>query len=148
MARTTLTLWSLALALFSSCSQPAEERQPDVLLLVIDTLRADHLGCYGYERPTSPVIDELAEGGALFKNNSSQAPWTLPSMSSMMTSRYFTAHRDFPDESTPTLVESFKAAGYHTIGITGNPLLEAEHGFGHSFDALSSRPATILASCG
>lgn len=138
MVRPLSALCSLALALFTSCSQQTEERQPDVLLLVIDTLRADHLGCYGYERPTSPVIDEIAERGVIFKNNSSQAPWTLPSMSSMMTSRYFTAHRDFPDEDTPTLVESFKAAGYHTIGIVGNPLLEAEHGFGRGFDEYST----------
>ena len=137
MTRTLLTLCSLTLFGLSSCSFKAEERRPDVLLLVIDTLRADHLGCYGYGRPTSPVIDEIAEGGALFKNNSSQAPWTLPSMSSMLTSRYFTAHRDFPEETVPTLVESFKAAGYHTIGIAGNPLLEAEHGFGRGFDEYS-----------
>lgn len=137
MKRTTLTLWSLALVGLSSCGFKAEERRPDVLLLVIDTLRADHLGCYGYERATSPVIDEIAESGALFSRNSSQAPWTLPSMSSMMTSRYFTAHRDFPDETVPTLVESFKAAGYHTIGIVGNPLLESEHGFGRGFDEYS-----------
>ena len=137
MARTTLTLWSLVLICLSSCSFKAEEGRPDVLLLVIDTLRADHLGCYGYERPTSPVIDQIAESGALFSNNSSQAPWTLPSMSSMMTSRYFTAHRDFPDETVPTLVESFKEAGYHTVGIVGNPLLESEHGFGRGFDEYS-----------
>ena len=78
MVRPLSALCSLALALFTSCSQQTEERQPDVLLLVIDTLRADHLGCYGYERPTSPVIDEIAERGVIFKNNSS-----LSSLSAM-----------------------------------------------------------------
>lgn len=145
MMRTSLTLCSLALFGLSSCSSKAEESRPDVLLLLIDTLRADHLSCYGYERSTSPVIDEIAESGALFTRNSSQAPWTLPSMSSMMTSRYFTAHRDFPDETVPTLVESFKAAGYHTIGIVGNPLLESEHGFGRGFDEYSIFPGDLPA---
>ena len=134
MSRAIVSLPGLLLLVTASCGAEPEERHPDVLLLVIDTLRADHLGCYGYERPTSPVIDSIAERGTVFTRTSAQAPWTLPSMSSMFTGRYLTAHRDFPEEQAPALAESFQAGGYHTIGIVGNTLLEAEHGFGRGFD--------------
>ena len=56
-----------------------------VLLISIDTLRADHLGCYGYERPTSPSIDRFAAAGLLFENAISQSSWTMPAHASMMT---------------------------------------------------------------
>ena len=142
MSRAIVSLPGLVLLVATCCGTEPEERRPDVLLLVIDTLRADHLGCYGYERPTSPVIDELAERGARFSRTSAQAPWTLPSMSSMLTSRYFTAHRDFPDAEAPTLAESFQEGGYHTLGIVGNTLLEAEHGFGRGFDEYVVAPGS------
>jgi len=142
MSRSIVSLSGLVLLVASSCGAEPEEKRPDVLFLVVDTLRADHLGCYGYERPTSPVIDELAEHGARFSRNSAQAPWTLPSMSSMLTSRYFTAHRDFPEAEVPTLAESFQEGGYHTLGIVGNTLLEAEHGFGRGFDKYVVAPGS------
>jgi arylsulfatase A-like enzyme len=134
MPRALVSLSSLALVFAAACGGEQTERHPDVLFLVVDTLRADHLGCYGYERPTSPVIDSLAEGGTVLTRTSSQAPWTLPSMSSMITSRYFTAHRDFPEAESPTLAETFQAGGYHTIGVVGNTLLEPQLGFGRGFD--------------
>lgn len=134
MSRALVSLSGLALCLASACGVEQEKHHPDVLFLLVDTLRADRLGCYGYERPTSPVIDALAEGGTVLTRTSSQAPWTLPSMSSMITSRYFTAHRDFPEEGAPTLAESFQRGGYRTIGVVGNTLLEGQHGFGRGFD--------------
>ena len=140
MSRAIISLPCLLLLVASSCGTEPEEQRPDVLLLVIDTLRADHLSCYGYDRPTSPVIDALAERGALFTRASAQAPWTLPSMSSMWTSRYFTAHRDFPEDGAPTLAQSFQAGGYHTIGVVGNPLLESNLGFGWGFDEYELLP--------
>lgn len=135
MARSLQALAATSLLLASACSSDqAPKERPDVLLLVVDTLRADHLGCYGYERPTSPVIDSIAARGAVFTRTSAQAPWTLPSMTSMFTSRYLTAHRDFPEENSAILAESFQAGGYHTIGVVGNTLLQAKHGFGRGFD--------------
>ena len=80
MHRALVSLSGLALCLVSACGVEREDRHPDVLFLLIDTLRADRLGCYGYERPTSPVIDSLAERGAVLTRTSAQAPWTLPSM--------------------------------------------------------------------
>ncbi len=127
--------WLAAGITLAACSggEPARPR-PDVLLLVIDTLRADRLGCYGYGRPTSPNLDRLAAEGVLFERASAQSSWTLPSMSSMLAGKYLTAHRARPDPDHALLAESFDAAGYTTIGIVANTLLRAEDGFGRGFD--------------
>lgn len=125
------------ISLLAGCGGNTEEgggQHPDVLLMVIDTLRADRLGCYGYERGTTPTIDALAARGAVFRRASAQAPWTLPSMTSIMTGRYLTAHRDMPDPKAPTLAETFKAAGYATVGVVANGLLLGDAGFGRGFD--------------
>src|SRR5689334_1737737 len=72
-----------------ACSGGAEHAKPlHVVLIVVDTLRADHLSTYGYHRATSPVLDALAKEGAVFENAVSQCSWTQPSMVSMMTSAY------------------------------------------------------------
>ena len=75
---------------FLACGKEASP--PNVLLIGVDTLRPDHLGCYGYERRTSPNIDRLAAEGAVFENTVSQCPWTLPSFSTVFTSLYPTQH--------------------------------------------------------
>jgi arylsulfatase A-like enzyme len=66
---------------------------PNVIVLSVDTLRADHLGCYGYARPTSPNLDALLARGALFEHATSAAPWTLPSYGSLFTGRFPSEHR-------------------------------------------------------
>ena len=94
------------------------------ILVVSDTLRADHLGCYGYFRPTSPRIDDFAKQGVRFANHVSQAPYTLPSFTSIITGQYGTTHKvlanpsgqnhNFPvavDDRTPVLADVFRAAG-------------------------------------
>ena len=67
-------------------------RKPNLVLIGIDTLRRDHLGCYGYHRATSPNIDRLADEGVLFEDAASQSPWTLPSFATVFTSLYPTQH--------------------------------------------------------
>ena len=67
------------------CTDAAPVRVDRVILISIDTLRADHLGAYGHARNTSPRLDALAARGALFEDASTTAPWTLPSMASIMT---------------------------------------------------------------
>jgi arylsulfatase A-like enzyme len=124
---------SLAFVLLAlSCSKP--ERPPDVFLVVVDTLRADRLGCYGYARPTSPAIDRLAAEGTLFEDATSQASWTKFSMVSMLQGHYVTDYRDVYDEKSPTLAEVFHRAGYRTIGEVANILLPADTGFARGFD--------------
>jgi len=102
--------------------------------LVVDTLRADRLGSYGNERGLTPVMDGLAEQGSVFTRASAQAPWTVPSMCSMLTSQYPTAHFERPDENRTTLAEAFQAAGYSTVGVVANSLLDPGAGFERGFE--------------
>lgn len=113
-----------ALILLIACSFgcETERRQPDVILITVDTLRADHLGAYGYAAPVSPSIDRFAAGATLFENAISQAPHTLPSLVQIMTSKY--RHGlDVPDAEV-TLAERLRKAGFQTAAVVDNPLLE------------------------
>ena len=132
----------LLLALAPACPDAAPEGPPDVYLIVIDTLRADRLSCYGYPRTTSPFLDELAAEGALFLDNTSQSSWTKPSMVSLMSGAYVTAYRDVMPDGVPSLAQSFQDAGYHTIGVVGNVLLSTKLGFDRGFDHYDAREIT------
>ena len=76
-----------------------EAAPPNVLLIVVDTLRVDHVGCYGHRRDTSPAVDRLAAEGVRFERAYSTAPWTKPSVASMITGLYPSAHRAHELES-------------------------------------------------
>ncbi len=124
----------LVLLLLAACSRSPLVPPRHVLLLVIDTQRADHLSCYGYHRPTSPALDALAKEGVLFRRAVSQASWTVPSMVSMMTSGYVAEEvMRIPDEKS-TLAEVFKVHGWHTGAFICNDLLAPENGFQRGFD--------------
>ncbi|MDA1265597.1 MAG: sulfatase-like hydrolase/transferase [Planctomycetota bacterium] len=112
----------------------AEGDRPDVVLFVVDTLRADRLEPYGCERPTSPTIDALARSGVVFEDVTAQGSWTKPSMVSMLQGRYLTSYRDIPLNDSPTLGEAFQDAGYRTLAIVGNSLLSKRDGFHRGFD--------------
>jgi arylsulfatase A-like enzyme len=95
-----------------------------VLLITIDALRPHHLGCYGYHRKTSPRIDALAQEGALFKNVIAQAPWSLPSITSIMTSLYPSTHKVVQQNnklgpSVKPLAQILGEHGYVTGAFTG-----------------------------
>lgn len=122
----------------AACGPDAAER-PDVVLVMIDTLRADRLGVYGYERPTSPHIDALAAEGVVFRRASAPSSWTKPSVASLFTGRLPSEHgavsfaRDLRPE-LPTLAERMAAAGYRTVGVSANFVhLRAETGLGRGF---------------
>jgi len=118
-------------ALFATCgSQSSQTTKPNIVLIVVDALRPDHLGCYGYHRPTSPSIDALAEEGIAFETVITQAPWTKGSFSSILTSLYPFQHGvlDWSAVMADTLVtlpELLEQNGYNTmfvvnmIGLTG-----------------------------
>lgn len=114
---------------------------PNVVLISIDTLRPDHLGCYGYMRRTSPVIDELAAGGMLFEQHISSAPWTLPAHAAMFASVPDSVHGVVDpigvrlSEAFETLPESFQSAGYRTAGFFAGPYLHPAFGLGQGFDS-------------
>lgn len=114
-------------------------KSPNVVLISIDTLRADHLGSYGYNRNTSPNIDKLAEEGVLFENAFSQAPWTFPSMASMHTSLYSSqlATRSFSnrmEDKFLTIAEQMKNSFYKTFAVHTHPGLSENFGFSQGFD--------------
>ena len=138
----------MLLAALAACSSgqapdPAGGNRPNVLLIVVDTLRADRVSSYGYGRETTPVLDALAEQGVLASDVTAQASWTLPSMVSMFQGRYVTSYRDAFFEDAPTLAESFQRAGYHTLGIVGNGLLSKKAGFDRGFDHYEARSKKI-----
>lgn len=113
--------------------------QVNVILISLDTLRADHVGCYGYSRPTSPALDELAKDSALFLNTYSQSPWTLPSHMSMLYSLNSASHQVYfndqkVDESLPSLATYLKDQGYITFGFTGGGYVSSIYGFAKGFD--------------
>ncbi len=112
---------------------------PNIILISIDALRADHLSCYGYHRNTSPNIDRLAGQGALFKNAFTQAAWTLPSHASIFLSQYVWRHKvDNRDKrlsnSFTTLAEILRDRNYTTCAFVGGGFLSAEYGFNQGFE--------------
>lgn len=127
--------------LLAACTPPPDTR-PDLVLVVVDTLRADHLSTYGYARPTSPGMDELAEGGVVFLDNTAQSSWTLPSVASLMTGRYLfvNAHR-LPD-GVPSLAERLADAGYETAAFLGNPAVSRSGNYDRGFEHFIGREVT------
>jgi arylsulfatase A-like enzyme len=113
---------------------------PDVFIISVDTLRADRLGCYGYEYDTSPRLDAFAHGAMLYEDCVTEVPLTSPSFGAMMTSRYprmnGAARNGMPlPETIPTLAEQFKAAGYYTFCVQSNWTLKAPlSGLARGFD--------------
>jgi arylsulfatase A-like enzyme len=115
----------------------AEKRRPNVIVYLIDTLRADHLGCYGYSKPT-PAIDAFAGDGTLFERAVAQSSWTRPATASILTGLPPRAHNanrreDALPPSIPTLGEALVAAGYETAGLVVNANVSAPFGFDRGF---------------
>ncbi|MEZ5331053.1 MAG: sulfatase [Thermoanaerobaculia bacterium] len=108
-----------------------ERLGPNVILISLDTLRADHLGCYGYERPTSPNLDRLAQGGFRFATAISQAPWTRPSHRAMLRGQYPLSHGP---TVTPQLPLTLWKEGYRTGAITGGGQISFRFGFHEGFE--------------
>jgi arylsulfatase A-like enzyme len=116
--------------------------RPDVLLIVVDTLRPDRLEPYGCERPTSPTIQSLAQRGVVFEDVTAQGSWTKPSMVSFLQGRYLTTYRDIPLEDSPTMAELFRAAGYRTLAVVGNRLLSDREDFDRGFEGFYNSGAS------
>jgi arylsulfatase A-like enzyme len=138
-------LLALGALLGTACHGPAQRARsrPNVLLVVIDTLRADRLHCYGAPRRTSPHIDALAAQGVLFERAYAAAPWTLPAVASLLTATYPSWHgvRDSEgvesrlSEDSTTLPEVLQQAGYETRGYSSHPWISPQFGFGQGFAA-------------
>lgn len=130
----------MAAAAKAPAAEPAAARKRNVFLITIDTLRADHLGAYGYRRDTSPHIDRFARSNVLFKHAVAQWPKTSPSFASMLTGRHPQVTglaRICPlqvGEELQLVAERFKAAGWKTLAVVSNPNLDAQFGFAQGFD--------------
>ncbi|MFC4245642.1 sulfatase [Natribaculum luteum] len=108
----------------------------DIVLVTVDSLRADHVGCYGYDRDTTPVIDDLATDGRRFTNVFAHACSTRPSFPSILTSSYALMYGGFERLSSKrtTLAEAIRNAGYQTAGFHSNLYLSADFGYDRGFD--------------
>jgi len=123
----------IALPLFS-CRQEARWNRPDpvnVVIIMVDTLRADHMSAYGYERQTTPFINRFASQGFVFEHARSQASCTFPSVNSLLTSRnpaifirQGKGRLGIPDEY-PSIAEILKEHGYRTIAVSASPIVRA-----------------------
>lgn len=134
----------LLLCMAVSCG--TGERHFNIVLIGVDTLRRDHVGCYGCTRPTTPNIDRLAGEGVLFENAVSQSPWTLPSFATVFTSLYPSQHgAGLVGAGTPHFGSSMRTAfpslammllreGYTTGAIINGPALSSEYGVCRGFE--------------
>lgn len=132
--RSTVAAWSG----FRMRSEAAVPR-PNVVLVSIDTLRADHLSLYGYERSTSPVLDALAQRcGVVFEQATAPASWTLPSHLSIFTGLDPITHRVIVETRAPaklvTLAERLRDAGYHSSAVTAGAYTSSRYGLSQGFD--------------
>jgi len=126
-------------------SPSRRDSQPNVILISLDTLRPDYLGCYGSKEPYSPNIDRLASESLLFKNAYSTSNWTLPAHTSLFTSLYSTDHQAVPrswggssfvsyEDEHFYITEAFKEASYVTLAFTGGGFVDSRYGFNRAFD--------------
>lgn len=136
MTRRRLLAWLAVLAVAAGCDS---RRPPNVLVVVVDTLRADRVGVYGNARGLTPHIDRLAARAAVFQHAYAQAPWTNPSVASLFTSRFQSQHgviaiQSILGDDEVTLAEVLKARGYATGAFCANSLLLRNHGYAQGFD--------------
>ena len=141
-------LWDVTLERTAAAQTTHETSATDavnVVFVLIDTLRADHLSSYGYERATSPVLDAIARSGVRFSSVQSQASWTKASMASMWTGAYpvrtgILRYKQALPDTVKTPAEILRSAGFRTAGIWRNGWIANNFGFSQGFDVYY-RPA-------
>ncbi len=158
-SRAVLLLTAIVVVQVSCTDGPARVKvdaaAPHVILVIIDTLRADHLPTYGYSRPTAPHLEALGERGWVFDQALAQSGWTLPATGSILSGLLPSEHgavRDGTDmrrfgrfePSTPTVAEAFSAAGYRTGAVVNNTFLAPDFGFQRGFDSYDYRGASDM----
>lgn len=157
MRRSTRAIVCLAIAGWLGCSPRASTSKSNVLLVTLDTTRADHLGVYGYARPTSPSLDALSGEAIVFENAYSTSSWTLPAHASLFTGKYPASHGARHDPAGPlvladaidapesvrargmspgeqTLARILSAHGFQTGAVVAGPWLLRVFGFGAGFE--------------
>jgi arylsulfatase A-like enzyme len=152
-ARALLSIFA-GLGVLAGCSANESETPPNILLISIDTLRRDHVSAYGYERETTPRLDELASEGALFLDAVSSSNWTLPAHMSLMTGLAPPMHGVEEDThalspSILTMAEVLQENGYATAGFTSHIYVSEKYGFARGFDVFETeqdQPAESVTS--
>lgn len=132
----------LSLCLLAGCGDKAPKdplHDLNVVLLVIDTLGAEHVGCYNDAYDHTPNIDRLAQGGVRFTNSFAAAPWTKPSLTSMFTGLMPARHgikssRDVMPDGLVTLAERYQDKGYATAGVISHIFIMPKYGYAQGFD--------------
>ncbi len=134
------------LLLGASCAPSTPAPRPSILLITLDTCRADHFSCYDSSLPTTPNLDRLARDGRRYLHAFSAAPSTAPSHASILTGKYPTRHtvglanNEYTlAPSTTTLAELLQSAGYRTGAVVSNPVLRATVGFDQGFATYDDR---------
>ena len=139
MIRATGSLLAAAAVLALGCARPSGP--PNLILIIVDTLRADQLGVYGGPEGVSPEIDALAAHGVRFARVIAPCTWTRPSIGAMLTSRnpralgLYKESQEMLAGRFPTLAEALRARGFATLGVTANPNINSYFGFDRGFDA-------------
>jgi arylsulfatase len=128
-----------ALVLLTGCNPRRADAPapptPDFVLVVVDTLRADHLGLYGHDRPTSPELDAWAAGGTVFERAYAGSSWTVPSMAMLFTGLVRSTNQARLDPAQPTLTDLLSEAGFHCAAVISNKLLDRQKGWDRGFDS-------------
>lgn len=158
MVRNKLILQAITIGIIGVSVVLADEQRPhsavyrampNIVVIVIDTLRADHVSCYGYDRNTTPNIDKLAQEGIRFERCYSTSSWTLPACVSLLTGLYTDKHDVKQWESVipkhlPFLPEILSEHGYYCAGVSSNPFLSEKQGFSRGFDVFDD--TTVIAA--
>lgn len=154
-----ILLWLLVLTLGLAAFSCSRRTRPNVVLIIIDTARKDHLSCYGYNRQTTPRIDELAREGVRFEEAEATAPWTLPSVASILTGlnphRHLAGYAGkdpktgqegmtFLSQSAITLTEVLFDAKYQTVASFQNPFVDPGFGLNRGFEIYDYFPGDNL----
>lgn len=153
MAAKYLFRLSMILAIAGcSAGKPEEQARPNIILLVIDALRADHLGCYDRTSELTPNIDRFARDSVLFANAYAQAPTTIGTAGAILCSAYQSVHghKTYEDAISPgldTLAGTLRSKGYVTMGISTNPHVSSRHGYHRGFDDYFEDPQWKQTRC-
>lgn len=134
-----ITAVLIVLGASSGCTRRPTHNATNVLLIILDTVRADRLSCYGHNRPTTPNLDQIASRGVRFENFYANSSWTLASHASLFTGLYPAAHRATQEtlrlsDGPTTLAEVFGKAGYQTFGASTNSVVSKSSGLARGFD--------------
>ncbi len=145
-----ICIFSLMYVFACGCGERSAGDRPNVILITIDAVSIHHLSCFGYDRPTSPNLDRLAQQNVFFTKARSSSSWTAPAMAGLFSGMHSRSHgirhglfnvvthkmavQEKLAGEIMTLAETLKKAGYHTMGLSSNPHMRHATGFAQGFD--------------